>query len=305
MEDPVCIVTRGSELALAQTGQLVETLRARCPGVNVEIVTLATLGDKVTNRPLSSFRGTGVFVKELEEALLSGAADLAVHSLKDVPVTQPEGLTLAAFPLRQNPADCLIARHGFRFDNLPERAIVGTGSPRRIAQLRAARPDLLFREARGNLDTRLRRLEEGLFDGIVVAAAGLLRLKYSFDKDAVLPLDLCMPAAGQGCLAIECRETDAQAMHLAATLDDPATRQEVCAEREFLRIIGGGCHTPVGVYAKIEGDRLTLQAVIGDPASGRLARDSLTVGRADGSAAGALAEKMIDLCEKLDIRIER
>ena len=299
------VVTRGSALAFTQTSHLAAMLQERNPGLTFEIITLATTGDRITDRPLSQFRGKGVFVNELEKALLAGDADLAVHSLKDVPVQRVDGLILAAFPLRQNPLDCLITKKRVRLNELPHAAIIGVGSLRRLMQLKAVRPDLIFRDLRGNLDTRLRKLEEGQYDGIVAAAAGMLRLNWHFEENALLPMDLCLPAAGQGCLAIECKETDSEAQRIAATIDDASTRLEICAERDFLAIIGGGCHMPVAVYAKIDNDRLTMRGVIGDLDSGRLVRETVMVAREENHAAGkALAEKMLILCDKNEIRFQ-
>jgi hydroxymethylbilane synthase len=305
MPEVLRIATRGSALALAQTRQAAATLEERNPGFTFEIITFTTTGDRVTDRPLSHFRGEGVFVKEIEAALLAGEADLAVHSLKDVPVRRADGLLLAAFPTRRTPFDCLITKTGSRFDELRRAAVVGTGSPRRVMQLRAARPDLVFGEVRGNLDTRLRKLDEGLFDGIVVAAAGMLRLNRQFDNAALLPADLCLPAAGQGCLAVECRERDERAKRIAATVDDAATRLEVGAERDFLAIMGGGCHSPTAVYAALQGGSLRLTGAVGDPESGACVRATVNGAKRDSRSAGrALANRMLELCDKSGIRIQ-
>ena len=306
MAPVIRVVTRGSALALIQTKQLVGMLEQRNPDCVFEVITLTTTGDRVTDRPLSQFRGTGVFVKELEKALLAGEADMAVHSLKDVPVERVKGLTLAAFLLRQNPFDLLITKKRIRFNELPHAAIIGTSSPRRLMQLKALRPDLIFQDIRGNVDTRLRQLEAGHYDGIVAAAAGMMRLNRHFEEDALLPMELCLPAAGQGCLAIECKESDGQMQRIAATVNDTSSWLEVSAERDFLRMIGGGCQTPIAVYAKINHDQLTMRGVIGDPDSARLVRDAVTVTKDESHAAGkALAEKMLDLCDKNDIRIQK
>jgi hydroxymethylbilane synthase len=302
----VRVVTRGSSLALTQTTQLVEILKKLNPECEFEILTLTTTGDKVTDRPLSQFRGIGVFVKELEKALSAGEADLAVHSLKDVPVERVDGLVLAAFPARKEPFDVLLTKANMRFGDLQHGAVIGTSSPRRLVQLRHARPDLSFKDLRGNVDTRIRKLEDGLYDGIIAAAAGLRRLGLTYHEKSVLPMDLCLPAAGQGCLAIECRESDELSCRVAKTVDDGPTRMEIAAEREFLKEVGGGCQTPIAVYSKIERESLTLSGVIGDPDSTELVRDSITAPVSGCEGVGTvLAARMIDLCVKNHIRIIR
>jgi hydroxymethylbilane synthase len=302
----VRVVTRGSALALTQTTQLVEILRKLNPDCVFTIITLTTAGDKITDRPLSQFRGIGVFVKELEKALSAGEADMAVHSLKDVPVERVGGLTLAAFPERREPFDVLLTKSNIRFSGLPHGATVGTSSPRRMVQLKGARPDLSFKDLRGNVDTRIRKLEEGLYDGIIAAAAGLGRLGRSYSENGVLPLDLCLPAAGQGCLAVECREADGAAQQIARTVDHGPTRTEAAAEREFLQTVGGGCQTPIAVYAKIDKEVLTISAVIGDPDTAELVRDSLAAPVTGCQGLGtALAGRMMEKCAKNHIRITR
>jgi hydroxymethylbilane synthase len=302
----VRVVTRGSALALAQTTQLVDVLRSRNPDYVFTIQTLATTGDKVTDKPLSQFRGIGVFVKELERALADNEADLAVHSLKDVPVERVSGLTLAAFPPRKEPFDVLLTKDKIRFENLPRGAVIGTSSPRRFVQLKSARPDLAFADLRGNLDTRIRKLEDGAYTGIIAAAAGMARLGKAYPNNGILPFEICLPAAGQGCLAVECRESDEISYMLARTVDHDLTRTEVCAERDFLKAVGGGCQTPIAVYAKVNGDTLTISAMIGDPESVVLLRDALSVPVVDCTSAGTiLAQRMAAQCEKNNIRISR
>lgn len=302
----VRVVTRGSALARTQTTQLVDILKKLNPQRVFEIITLSTTGDKVVDRPLSQFRGIGVFVKELERALSAGEADLAVHSLKDVPVERVDGLTLAAFPARKEPFDVLLTKRNIRFGDLPHNAVIGTSSPRRHVQLRAARPDLEFRDLRGNVDTRIRKLEEGQYDGIIAAAAGMERLGRPYHGNGILPMDLCLPAAGQGCLAVECRESDEASIKIAGTVDHGITRIEVGAEREFLKTIGGGCQTPIAVYAKIDKETLCVSGVIGDESTARLVRDCLLVPVSECTGAGSiLAERMIAACAKENVRILR
>jgi len=300
------VVTRGSALALTQTTHLVEILKTHNPECVFKIITKTTTGDKVTDRPLSQFRGIGVFVKELEKALAAGEADLAVHSLKDVPVERDEGLTLAAFPLRKEPFDVLLTKEKIRFEDLGHGAIIGTSSPRRFVQLKAARPDLVFKDLRGNVDTRIRKLADGQYDGIIAAAAGMGRLGLAYSENGILPFDLCLPAAGQGCLAVECRESDEAVRTIAGTVDHADTRIEITVEREFLKAVGGGCQTPIAVYAKINKDMLTVSGVIGDEDTAMLVRDSLTTPVSKTTGAGAvLAERMIDQCAKSNVRIIR
>jgi hydroxymethylbilane synthase len=300
----VRVVTRGSALALTQTTQLVEILKKLNPECEFKILTLTTTGDKVTDRPLSQFRGVGVFVKELEKALSAGEADMAVHSLKDVPVDRVDGLVLAAFPARKEPFDVFLTKTNIRFGDLRHGAVIGTSSPRRLVQLREARPDLSFKDLRGNVDTRIRKLEDGLYDGIIAAAAGLGRLGRTYHENSVLSMDLCLPAAGQGCLAVECRESDEPAQRIARTVDHGPTRTEITIEREFLQTVGGGCQTPIAVYAKSNKETITVSGVIGDPNAAKLARDSVTVPLSECVGVGTLlAGRMIDQCAKYNIRI--
>lgn len=268
----VRIVTRGSKLALAQTNLIVEQLRKNNPGRRFEVATIRTTGDRITNRPLSTFRGTGVFVKGLEQALQRGKADLAVHSLKDVPSEVPADLRLVAFPPRADPRDLLLSRHGEDLGELPDQSVVGTSSPRRQVQLAAARPDLRFADLRGNLDTRIGKLRRGEYQGIVVAAAGMLRLGMPFHRGTLLPLQTCLPAPGQATLVIQCRGDDADAAACVAGIDDPATRIAAQTERLLMATLGGGCALPLGALAELDGDRLRLRAAIGDPARKILVR---------------------------------
>ncbi|HET9435499.1 MAG TPA: hydroxymethylbilane synthase [Candidatus Limnocylindrales bacterium] len=248
--------TRGSALAIAQSTTIAEALRAR--GVGVEIVTIRTLGD---DRPPDTAWGEGAFVGALETALLDGTVDFAVHSAKDVPTARHPRLTIAAYPERADPRDALVGREpGLTLDALPLGARVGTDSPRRTAFLRAIRPDLDVHPLHGNVDTRLRRLDEGTTDALVLAVAGLARLGRSDRIGQVLPADLVPPAPGQGSLAIECRADDATTRSWLARLDDPATRAAVEAERDFLRATGGGCRAPIGALARVAGGELVLNA---------------------------------------------
>jgi hydroxymethylbilane synthase len=253
------IASRGSQLALWQAhwveGQLAQA------GLASEIEIIKTTGDKITDVPLAKVGTKGLFTKEIEEALLDARADLAVHSLKDLPTELPPGLILAGVPRREDPRDAIVGR---RLDELPQSAKVGTSSLRRAAQLRKLRPDLQIESVRGNLDTRLRKLDEGRYDAIVLAAAGLKRLGWGGRIAELLAPEVMCPAVGQGALALEARETGA-GRDACAALDHADTRAAVTAERGVLAALGGGCQVPIGAYATIEGDRLRLVAVVVAP----------------------------------------
>lgn len=246
--DRLTIGTRGSALALTQTNSVVDALRTAHPGLNVYVRTLVTRGDstQASNVPLSSLGEKGVFAKELEEALLAGDIDVAVHSMKDLAHTLPEGLTIGAVPAREHPGDALI---GSTLDALPEGARVGTGSVRRRALLAERRPDLKLLEIRGNVDTRLRKLDEGQYDAICLAVAGLRRLGLERRITEELDPSWFIPDPGQGALAIQIRSDDARVREIVAALDDPAAAITTRAERAFLAAVGGSCQTPVGAWA--------------------------------------------------------
>ena len=253
--------TRGSMLALRQAESVRDALKAL--GVNAEIVEIRTEGDRILDRPLPAIGGKGVFTKEIEDALLEGRIDLAVHSLKDLPTELPQGLSIGAVTARENPRDVFIGRIGApTLSDLSQGARVGTGSLRRKAQLRAFRPDLEMVDIRGNLDTRLRKLEEGQVDGIVLAAAGFLRLGWTERISQYLPPEVCLPAVGQGALALEAREGDPENGAWAAGLDHPETRRAVEAERALLRRLEGGCQVPIGALAEVANGEICLKGVI-------------------------------------------
>ncbi|GBC99058.1 Porphobilinogen deaminase [bacterium HR17] len=269
---PLRIGTRGSQLALVQTQWVVEALTTRDPTLPVEIVVIRTKGDVITDRPLREVAGKGFFVKEIESALLAGAIDCAVHSLKDLPTELPDGLTLAALCNRIEPRDALVVRGmAGTYDwqtvvaQLPVGARVGTSSLRRQAQLKYAFPHWQLLELRGNVDTRLRKLDAGQYDAIVVAAAGLLRLGLHERINCLLPPELCCPAAGQGVLAVESRAGDAATLELLASLDEPQLRAEVAAERAAMHALGAGCHTAVGAWAQVQGHQLLLWVAVAAP----------------------------------------
>jgi hydroxymethylbilane synthase len=250
------IGSRGSQLALWQANFIQDKLRAR--GFETRIEIIKTTGDKITDVPLAQVGSKGLFTKEIEEALLDHSIDLAVHSLKDLPTELPEGLTIAAVPIRADARDAIVGR---KLQELPPGSIVGTSSLRRIAQLKRVRPDLKFESIRGNLDTRLRKLDEGQYQAIVLAAAGLTRLGWSDRIADVFPTSVVCPAPGQGALGIETRLSGA-GFDACAALDHPWTRFAVTAERAMLAELGGGCQIPIGAHAVIEENKLKLVGVV-------------------------------------------
>jgi hydroxymethylbilane synthase len=256
--------TRGSALALAQARLIAERL-----GREVEIRVLSTAGD-TSDRPIREL-GDGVFVTAIEDALRAGGIDVAVHSLKDLPTEEPADLLIAAVPEREDPRDVLVTRARDGLAGLPRGAVVGTSSPRRAAFLRALRADATCREIRGNVDTRLKKVRDGEYDAVIVAAAGLLRLGIAFDEREALPVDLCPPAPGQGALAVQIRASDADLRGRVAALDDPATRIAVTAERELLRLLGASCEIPLGALGRNEEGTIRLDAALADDSGVRRA----------------------------------
>jgi len=258
----VKLATRGSALALWQANHVAGLLRARDPGLNVEIVVVKTTGDVRQDVPLQAVAGKGVFVREIEQALLAGAADIAVHSCKDLQSEDPPGLTLAAFCERGDPRDCLVSPKYGTLDNLPQGALVGTGAPRRIAQLLHRRPDLRFTEIRGNVDTRLAKLARGDCNALVLAVAGLERLNRAEVITERLPFDISLPQVGQACVAVQCRADDEETVSLVReACDDARTRVAVTTERAFLALLGGGCTAPVAAHARDNDDVFTFAAL--------------------------------------------
>ena len=268
--------TRGSQLALRQAEMVRDALLARQPELTVELEIITTHGDRAADVPLHLMSGQGVFARAIEEALLDGRVDVAVHSLKDLPSTETPGLEIAAVPPREDPRDALVSRDNRGFAALPDAARIATGSPRRVAQLRAARPDLRLVDVRGNLDTRLRKLESEGLDALVLAVAGLSRLGLASRIAEALPTTLCVPAVGQGALAVQCRADDAATRALVAPLDDPASHAAVQAERALLAALGGGCKVPIAAHAELHEGELTLHGVVATPDGSQLIRDSLS-----------------------------
>ncbi len=291
------IGTRGSKLALAQATQVVGALRAHWPGRGFDVQIITTQGDIRTDVPLSAIGGRGVFAAELEQALLRGEIDVAVHSGKDLPSTLAPAFALGAFPEREDPRD-VVATRGPRLADLGPGAVVGTSSPRRTAELRALRPDLEFRDVRGNVDTRLRKLDEGQYDAILLAAAGLHRLGLRHRITEYLSIEASLPMVSQGAIAIEVRADDADALAAVAPLDHAPTRAAVTAERAFLARLGAGCTAPTGAHATLQPDgTLHLDAMIGalDPMLGQHAvRGRAAAPVADAAALGrTLADRLI------------
>lgn len=258
--------TRGSLLARAQSGLIAKALERARAGVHVELVEIKTSGDRIQDRPLNELGGKGLFTKELELALLEQKIDFAVHSFKDVPVTMPlvdqSDLIIAAVPKRESPWDVLVSEKGGSIAALPRGAKVGTGSPRRRAQLLAMRRDLQVEPIRGNIDTRIRKLREGIYDGVILAMAGLRRAGL-FDPSMMFEMREMIPAAGQGALALQCRRGDQPTRDLIATLDDPDTSTCVGAERGIVQALNGDCHSPIGALAEIHDDDLHLRVMVG------------------------------------------
>lgn len=267
--------SRGSALSLAQSRAVMETLQALHPQHRFELQVIRTTGDRVTDLPLPQIGVKGVFVKEIQQALLAKEVHLAVHSYKDLPVVSPPELIIAAIPRREDPRDVLISRSGLPLSQLPPGARVGTSSPRRQAQLKALRPDLEYYNLRGNLDTRLRRVGEGMVEAAAVAAAGMKRLGWADRITEYLSPEVCIPAVGQGALAIEIREDDEETRALLAPLDHLPTRRAILAERAFLRHLGGGCHSPIAALGRVEDGTLRLWGMVASPDGSHILRDKM------------------------------
>lgn len=294
MPSPVRIGTRGSPLALRQAGIVAEALKGARPGLEVEIVPIRTSGDRLAQANLAEHGGKGLFVKEIEEALLAKEVDLAVHSLKDLPGELPAGLTLGAYPEREDPRDVLVARSPGGLDALPLGAAVGTSSLRRRVQLLALRPDLRVVPFRGNLDTRLRKLGQGVVDATLLAAAGMNRLGVVPEHATILDPDRFLPAVGQGILALEVLLGDTRMGELLAPLDHPPTRRAAEAERAFLSRLGGGCHIPVAAYAREQNGALLLQSLVADPDARQVIREEATGSLDEAATLGmTVAERIL------------
>ncbi len=294
MRNDIIVGTRSSKLALWQADYVIRRLREQYPGIQVERRLMTTKGDKILDAPLAKIGGKGLFTKELEMEMLAGGIDIAVHSLKDMPTEVPEGLVITAITKRFDPGDAVVSPQYRTLAALPPGARVGTSSLRRRAQLLAARPDLTILDLRGNVNTRLKKLDAGEYDAIILASAGLKRLGFANRITDVLPAAMCLPAVGQGALAIETRADDAALRASLAFLQDEDTVRCARAERSFLRRVEGGCQVPVGVYASPEEAGLRVEAVIASLDGRRLYRDHLSGVWADAEALGKeLADKLL------------
>jgi len=288
---PIRVATRGSLLALTQTGWVIDRLKEANPGLEFETQVFKTVGDRVLDRALSQIGDKGLFTKELEEALLDGRADLAVHSLKDLPSDLPPGLVLGAVPEREDPRDVVITRDGTTFADLPPGSRVGTSSLRRVAQLKARRPDLTFVPIRGNVDTRLRKLGEGQVDALVMAAAGLHRAGFADRITEYLDPEDCLPAPGQGALGIEIRADDARIGQVVGRIHHPETALAVMAERAVLARLEGGCQVPIAAHAVVEDGWLQVEGLIAAPDGSRVIRHAA---EGDAGRARSLGTQVAD-----------
>jgi hydroxymethylbilane synthase len=294
MSREIRIATRKSALALWQAEHVKARLEAAHPGLKVSLVPMVSRGDKLLDAPLAKIGGKGLFVKELETALLENQADIAVHSMKDVPMDFPEGLGLYCICEREDPRDAFVSNRYASLDALPDGAVVGTSSLRRQAQLLARRPDLKIQFLRGNVNTRLAKLDAGEYDAIILAAAGLIRLGFEDRIRSSLSAEDSLPAGGQGAVGIECRSADAEIHALLAPLHHQETALRVTAERALNKRLNGGCQVPIACYALLEGDQLWLRGLVGQPDGGQLLRAEARAAAGDAEALGVrVAEALL------------
>jgi len=297
LERTLTLATRKSKLALTQSTWVKEQLEAAWPGLKIELLHVTTKGDKILDVPLAKVGGKGLFVKEIEEAMLRGEADFAVHSLKDVPTELPEGLEVSIFPEREDVRDAFVSNSADSLDALAEGAKVGTSSLRRMAQLRAVRPDLKIESLRGNLDTRLKKLDDGLYDAIILAAAGMNRLGLSDRITSLLDTEQMLPAIGQGCLGLEFRSSDDEVRRILSAIHHEETAVCVTAERGFLDRLQGGCQVPIGAYAYLDEDgNITLEGMVATEDGSEIIRRGMRgpVSRARDLGV-VLAEQILDV----------
>ena len=288
------IATRKSPLAMWQAEHVASLLRKAHPGLTVELVGMSTQGDKILDTPLAKIGGKGLFVKELEQGMLNNRADIAVHSMKDVPVDLPDGLHLAVILEREDPRDAFVSNRFTSLAELPQGAVLGTSSLRRQCQLAELRPDLKIRSLRGNVNTRLSKLDDGKFDAIILAAAGLKRLGFKRRITAVLEPEQSLPAIGQGAIGIECRTDDGSVNALIAPLHNPETALCVTAERAMNNRLMGGCQVPIAGYALINHNRIFMRGLVGEPDGSRIIRSESSAPASDAEALGiALAEDLL------------
>jgi hydroxymethylbilane synthase len=264
MKNKLVIATRKSPLALWQANEVMARLKAIHSGLNVELLTMSTKGDRILDAPLAKIGGKGLFVKELEVALLNGEADIAVHSMKDVPVAFPEGLHLNVIMKREDPRDAFVSNNYASLEDLPDNAVVGTSSMRRQAQLKTKFPKFAFKDLRGNVNTRLKKLDEGEFAAIILASAGLKRLEMDDRITQFIDVETCLPAIGQGAIGIECRQGDTDTEALIAALYDEETNTCLTAERAMNETLNGGCQVPIAGFATLDGDTLSMNGRVAE-----------------------------------------
>ena len=293
MQHPLRIGTRGSRLALWQANWVRDRIRARYPDLDVELVVIKTQGDRILTQTLAKFGGKGLFVKELENALIRHRVDMAVHSMKDVPAILPEELEISIIPPREVPDDGLISHHGHNLDSLPQDSVIGTSSLRRAAQVRAYRADLRIRNLRGNIDTRLQKVKEGEIEAAVMAVAGFKRLGLEKHITQSLPFSIMLPAVAQGALGIETRKEDETTLSYLDHLHDPQTAHCIRAERAVLTTLGGNCNIPIAGFCAIHQDHLKLTALLATPDGSRIIRHQ----------ADAPAEQAIQMGQEVARRI--
>jgi hydroxymethylbilane synthase len=291
MKSTLRIATRKSPLALWQAEHVKSRLQAVHQGLNVELVTFTTRGDKILDTPLAKIGGKGLFVKELETAMLAGNADIAAHSIKDVPMEFPEGLFLATILEREEPCDAFVSNNYSAIEDLPKGAVVGTCSLRRKCQLLSRRPDLEIRDLRGNVNSRLSKLDNGDYDAIILACAGLIRLEMAERIRQRLDASWILPAVGQGAVGLEAREGDEDTLALLSVLNHDDTADRVIAERALNRRLEGGCQVPIASFATLEGDNLLLQALVGEPNGSHIVKGEISGHR---SEAEQLGKKLAD-----------
>ncbi len=309
----ITIATRGSKLALWQSKHIRAVLEELHPGLEVELKIVITSGDKILDVPLAKIGGKGLFLKEIEECMLAGDAQIAVHSLKDVPTVMPSGLVLAAITEREDSRDALLSQEYCNIDSLPQGATVGTSSLRRRMQLAALRPDIKIKDLRGNVDTRIRKLREGEFDAIILAAAGINRLGLLDSVEHIYPIsiDEMIPSMGQGALGIQCVD-DPEIIAIAKVLNDDSSMVETTIEREFVDTLEGGCQVPIGVSATVLDDgRVKIKASLGMPDASEQMHDEIVINRADFRGSGrALADSFVqkgalELLKRAEVMAEK
>ncbi|BFM49405.1 hydroxymethylbilane synthase [Marinomonas sp. THO17] len=295
MKEKLVIATRESQLALWQANNVKAKLESLYPELTVELLGMTTKGDQILDSPLSKIGGKGLFVKELETALLDGRADIAVHSMKDVPMAFPEGLDLAVICEREEPTDAFVSNQYQQLDELPAGAIVGTSSLRRSCQLKMQRPDLLIKDLRGNVNTRLRKLDEGEYDAIILATAGLIRLDMPHRIAQKIPTEVSLPAGGQGAMGIECRNDDQATIKMLMPLQHEETALRVTAERALNKRLNGGCQAPIACFAVLEGMELWLRGLVGSPDGKHMIQSEIRGPKKEAKQLGiTLAETLLE-----------